>query len=44
MNFPGSIVDLPTMTERDINDLQNFAVKHSVDYVAASFVRKASDV
>jgi pyruvate kinase len=44
MNLPGCIVDLPTLTEKDIDDLKNFALKHEFDYVAASFVRKADDV
>jgi|TARA_B110000208_G_C11688409_1_gene401369 pyruvate kinase len=44
MNLPGVIVDLPTMTERDANDIANFAVTREVDMIAASFVRKGSDV
>uniref|UniRef100_A0A7S2R7I1 Pyruvate kinase n=1 Tax=Mucochytrium quahogii TaxID=96639 RepID=A0A7S2R7I1_9STRA len=44
MNLPGIIVDLPTVTEKDKDDLVNFAVVHHVDYIAASFVRKASDI
>ena len=44
MNLPGAIVDLPTLTERDIDDLEEFGLKQSVDMIAASFVRKASDV
>jgi pyruvate kinase len=44
MNLPGAVVDLPTLTERDINDLQNFGVAHQVDFIAASFVRKGSDI
>lgn len=44
MNLPGAIVDLPTLTEKDIDDLQNFGVVNNVDFVAASFVRKASDI
>jgi pyruvate kinase len=44
MNLPGAVVDLPTLTEKDIDDLQNFGVKHGVDFIAASFVRKASDI
>jgi len=44
MNLPGVIVQLPTITEKDRDDLENFAVVHSVDYIAASFVRKASDI
>lgn len=44
MALPFSHVDLPTLTERDVDDLVNFGVLHNVDFVAASFVRKASDV
>jgi len=44
MNLPGVVVDLPTLTEKDIDDIQNWGVKHNVDFIAASFVRKASDV
>lgn len=44
MNLPGVVVDLPTLTEKDIDDIANFGCKHNVDYIAASFVRKGSDV
>nr|AIT69975.1 pyruvate kinase [Ishige okamurae] len=44
MNLPGAIVDLPTLTEKDINDLQNFGVIQGVDFIAASFVRKPEDI
>ena len=44
MNLPGAVVDLPTLTEKDISDLQNFGVAYQVDYIAASFVRKGSDI
>lgn len=44
MNLPGVIVDLPTFTEKDVNDIVNFGIKHNVDFIAASFVRKASDL
>jgi len=44
MNLPGVIVDLPTLTEKDIDDIQNWACKHGADFIAPSFVRKASDV
>lgn len=40
----GVKVDLPVLTEKDINDLKEFACKHKVDYVAASFVQSAADV
>jgi len=44
MNLPGVVVDLPTLTEKDIDDIVNWGIKHGVDLIAASFVRKASDV
>jgi len=43
INLPGAKVDLPALTERDKKDLE-FGAKQGVDFVAASFVRKASDV
>jgi pyruvate kinase len=44
MNLPGSKVNLPTLTEKDVDDIQNFGVKNKVDLIAASFVRSADDV
>ncbi|CAG9314042.1 unnamed protein product [Blepharisma stoltei] len=44
MCLPGCIVNLPTITEKDEDDLENFALKYNVDFIAASFVRKPSDV
>ena len=44
MNLPGVEVDLPTFTEKDVDDIVNFGIKHNVDFVAASFVRKGLDV
>lgn len=38
-NLPGTKVELPILTDKDINDLQNFACKHSMDFVAASFIQ-----
>ncbi len=38
-NLPGVKVDIPVLTEKDIGDLQTFAVKHDMDFVAASFVQ-----
>jgi pyruvate kinase len=43
-NLPSVVVDLPTLTEKDEDDLVNWGVKNSVDFIAASFVRKGSDV
>jgi pyruvate kinase len=35
MNLPGVVVDLPTFTEKDVDDIVNFGIKHSVDFIAA---------
>jgi pyruvate kinase len=44
MNLPGAIVDLPTLTDKDVDDIQNFGVPEGVDFIAASFVRRGSDI
>jgi pyruvate kinase len=44
MNLPGIIVDLPTVTEKDENDILNFALKKGCDMIALSFCRKGSDI
>lgn len=44
MNLPGAVVDLPTLTDKDIDDIQNFGIPEGVDYIAASFVRRGSDI
>jgi pyruvate kinase len=43
INVPGVAINLPALTEKDISDLK-FGVKMNVDMVAASFIRKSSDV
>mmetsp|Transcript_13239 Transcript_13239/g.22002 ORF Transcript_13239/g.22002 Transcript_13239/m.22002 type:complete len:499 (+) Transcript_13239:57-1553(+) len=44
MNLPNVKVDLPVLQPKDIDDLQNFGVKHGVDFIAASFVQSAADI
>jgi len=43
INLPGVAVSAPALTEKDRDDLK-FGIKHGVDYVALSFVRKPEDV
>src|SRR5437763_3393196 len=43
VNLPGVPVPIPSLTRKDLDDLQ-FAVEHEVDFVALSFVRSAADV
>ncbi|KAG2454740.1 hypothetical protein HYH02_000576 [Chlamydomonas schloesseri] len=43
-NLPGVHVDLPVLSPKDIDDVQNFAVKNQMDFIAASFVQCADDV
>ena len=38
------IVDLPTITEKDRIDIVDWGLPNKVDFIAASFVRKGSDV
>ncbi len=44
VNLPGVVVDLPTLTEKDVDDITNWAVPNDIDFIAASFVRKGSDI
>jgi pyruvate kinase len=44
MNLPGVVVDLPTLTEKDISDIQDWGIPNNIDFIAASFVRKAGDI
>ncbi|KAH7443952.1 hypothetical protein KP509_02G057900 [Ceratopteris richardii] len=44
VNLPGVIVDLPTVTEKDKEDILKWGVPNKIDFIAASFVRKAQDV
>ncbi|KAH7447430.1 hypothetical protein KP509_01G107000 [Ceratopteris richardii] len=44
VNLPGVVVDLPTLTEKDIDDIMNWGVPNKIDIIALSFVRKGSDL
>lgn len=43
VNVPGVSISLPGITEKDANDIR-FGIEQNVDFIAASFVRKAADV
>jgi pyruvate kinase len=43
MNFPDSELTIPAITEKDRIDVA-FAVEHQLDYIAASFIRRRSDI
>jgi pyruvate kinase len=43
VNVPNVRVNLPGITEKDVSDIE-FGIEQGVDFIAASFVRKASDV
>lgn len=43
-NLPGVRVRLPVLGAKDVEDVQQFACKNGMDFVAASFVQCAEDV
>ena len=43
INLPAGTVNLPSMTEKDREDL-HFGLAHDVDYIALSFVRTGADI
>ncbi len=43
INIPNLKLNLPSLTEKDINDIK-YGIEHDFDYIAASFVQKADDV
>ncbi|MCL6518790.1 MAG: pyruvate kinase [Armatimonadetes bacterium] len=43
VNMPGARISLPSVTEADIEDLK-FGLEKGIDWVAASFIRSASDL
>lgn len=43
VNLPDTNISLPALTEKDLADLE-FMIRHRVDWVALSFVRKTEDI
>lgn len=43
VNVPNVKINLPAITEKDRRDIE-FGIKNEIDFIAASFVRKAADV
>jgi pyruvate kinase len=43
INIPGTRINLPSLTEKDIQDII-FAIRNDFEFIAASFVRQASDI
>lgn len=43
VNIPGIKVGLPSLTEKDIEDIK-FGIKNDIDFIAASFIRSKDDV
>jgi pyruvate kinase len=43
-NLPGVKVDIPVLTPKDVDDVQNFCCKNGMDFIAASFVQTGEDV
>jgi pyruvate kinase len=43
-NLPGLVVDLPTLTEKDKEDILGWGVPNDIDMIALPFVWKGSDL
>lgn len=43
VNIPNVDITLPALTQKDIDDIE-FGIRQDIDFIAASFIRKASDV
>lgn len=43
VNIPNVSINLPAVTEKDIEDIK-FGIRNDIDFIAASFIRKAEDV
>ena len=43
INIPNSKINLPSLTQKDIDDIK-FGIENGFDYIAASFIRRPEDV
>lgn len=43
VNIPKVSINLPAITKKDIDDIK-FGIENDIDFIAASFIRKAADV
>jgi len=43
VNVPGILLELPPVTDKDVADIR-FGVEQKVDFIAASFIRRAADI
>jgi pyruvate kinase len=43
INIPGVAINLPAVTDKDVDDIK-FGIEKGIDFIAASFIRKAADV
>jgi pyruvate kinase len=43
VNVPSALIDLPAVTERDIEDIR-FGISQGIDFIAASFTRKSLNI
>lgn len=44
MNMPGCIIDLPSMTDKDKQDISEFGLDKGIDMACISFIRKPEDI
>jgi pyruvate kinase len=44
MCLPGAVINLPTITKNDENDVINFALKYKVNFIGVSFARYKRDI
>lgn len=44
MCLPGTVINLPTITKTDENDVINFALKYKVNFIGVSFARYKRDI